>query len=190
MRQQHRVGLALVACVATPMLGACGADSKASGEADALTPPGTELKLGETATVPLEGQGIAKFTASSIEKADPADLANVKNADPEYDPTKHDAYDIRYEVTIVSERGDGIQNVDLMSDIGLQASEPDYAVELWNVKTCHIDRGLLQSVQPGDSFSNCLPAYLPKGTPVDGVYFSDPNSDYDQVGAEPVIWRE
>jgi hypothetical protein len=192
MRLKNSLGLGLAAVLTATTLGGCRVSVSSHRSADpdtnGLTPPGTELKFGETATVPLEGEGIAKITVSAVEKADPADLAGLK--DTKYDPSKHDAYYIRYDVRIVSENGVGIQNVDLISDLGLRATKPEKTVDLWNVKSCHIDRTLLQAVDPGDSFVNCLPEYLPKGTPLDGARFSDPNSDYDQFEGQPVIWRD
>jgi hypothetical protein len=185
MRQQHRLGLGIAACLATVTLGGCDNDSNASDKTDALTPPGTELKLGETATVPLDGGGIAKFTVNSIDKANPADLANVKS----FDPKKLDAYYIRYDVTVVSEHDAGVNGLDLISDIGLHGSRITRERPLWEIKGCHVDRDLLKHQQPGDTFTNCLPTYLAKDQPMDGVHFSDPDSPYYFVDGQPVIWR-
>jgi hypothetical protein len=77
-----------------------------------------------------------------------------------------------------------------LGDIGLHDSWITKEPPLWTIGGCHIDRDLLQHRQPGDTFTNCLPAYFPIGEKPDGVDFSGPDSPYYRVDGQPVIWRE
>ncbi|EIE99084.1 hypothetical protein [Saccharomonospora glauca] len=111
MRKRGVVPAAVLGLVAVGLLPACGAEEDTSdagaandsattsqaptGSAETpatsakdakqeITPPGTELKLGETATIPYtygSSKGTIGITVTEIEKGSEADLADFENAE-------------------------------------------------------------------------------------------------------------
>jgi len=171
------------------LLGACNDDSGGSdgGNNNAETPPGTELKLGEAATVPLDDRGVVRFTVTAIDPADPQDLAEVK----EFDPATQAAFYIRYDAAVVSEAGKGLDTVELITDIaGLYGSEYARGGLVGEIEQCTYPATMPQNVEAGDEFTLCAVQTVPKGESVDAAAFYHLGDDYDRFDGEPVVWRE
>lgn len=189
--RRARLGLGLTALLLLPLLGACqdsdepeddGTNGTSNGE---LTEPGTELALGDTARVPIGDRGVAEFTVTAIEKAEPADLAGAAG----FKAATMDAYFIEYTTTVVSEKGEGIEPLDLITPIGSSNIERLPGSPLWDLDACHLDQGLLKDPGLGQRFTNCMPNYVTKGQTPNGVLFSPDGTDYYEIDGRPVIWR-
>lgn len=189
MRSAH-LGLGLSALLLLSLLGACQdsdkpEDDPTKGAGSELTEPGTELSLGDTARVPIGGRGVAEFTVTAIERANPADLAGADG----FKEATMDAYFIEYTTTVVSEKGEGIAPIDLITPIGSNNVERFPGSPLWDLDECHLDKGLLKNPEPGQRFTNCRPDYVTKGQAPDGVLFSLDGTDYYEIDGKPVVWR-
>jgi len=183
-------GLGLL--LATTTLAGCDMDENTNGED--LTPPGTQLHLGEAATVPTADRGVIKLTVDEIEKAPHQELVGVEG----YDPTT-DVYFVRYQVEVVSEGDEadpvhgeiGIGSLDILGAIGGRtASDSSLPLAPGRPAECPDNGDLAHDPEPGQRFSMCSPQEVPKGQVVVAVESNEGSAAYDPVeGGEPVVWK-
>lgn len=158
-----------------------GADAPAG-----LTDPGTELAIGETATLP-QGEGGATVTVAvtKVTKGSSADLAKLKDASKyaEYTPVY-----VQYEMTGTDSSnelgGDLLDDVDPILADGSKASTLAI-IGTSPFKKC--DRNSIpEDFGPGDTETTCQVAMVRSGQEVTGAQFAPYEGDYADDGA--VVW--
>lgn len=182
----RRVVLAIVALLA---LAGCtgsdpgdGPDVGPSATADGLTPSGSTLELGDTATVTrTDGTAVFELTVTEIEKGTAADLRSVG-----YDRADQDTpYFVRYELRLVS--GD-VQGVTMRHYLSAWAGDRPAAALVLSERfpRCQ-ERNFPAGASAGASIASCRPYLTDNGAaPVDSVHFAN---DTDGSAAKPVVWR-
>lgn len=160
------------------------------GAAD-LTPPGTSLKLGESAVLPAEYAGkkaAVEFTVTKIRKGTEAELtkAGVKNAKG-YTP-----FYIDYTMKLVALDGDTFGGYDGGSDIDgfIGDQRAGSLITFGDFAPCE-DGGFENDAVVGATATGCNAALAPGGTAVDTVEFSGGGkaAGYDSFDGKPVTWK-
>ncbi len=167
-------------------------DGGEDASAGAVTAPGTELAIGDTAVLPLtygtDGTATVEVTVTGIREGAAADLeaAKVENA-ADYTP-----FYIDLEMTILSVGPDGFGGYTAGSDFdGLIGSQKAGSLIVFGDFAPCDDGGFEYDAAAGDTAKGCVPALATKGSVVDGVQFSGGADDagYDQFDGEPVTWK-
>lgn len=149
-----------------------------------MTPPGTELKYGETATLQIKGQGVVEVTVVRVDPAKPADLGGEP-----IDLAKESAFYIKSRITVVSHGADEITTSSVHGDlVGLTADGPAGPLPSATLEQCQypVEPRL---PEPGDSFQTCNPIIVPKGKSLQGVQYARTDSPYNLWDGEPLVWR-
>ncbi|MFW6776044.1 hypothetical protein ACOACO_17305 [Nocardioides sp. CPCC 205120] len=160
-----------------------GSGSSGGGSFDGeLTEPGTELALGDTATVPMSyagEDGVIEVTVTEIREGDPADLADVENSEG------MTPWHITYEIAGV-ENAEAIGGM-LLSLDGLTASG-DSAAQLISfsggIGGC--DSESAESDWDGSSFETCNTVV--SAEPVTQAAYGE-GDDYSLILGTPVVWE-
>jgi len=158
-----------------------------------VTPAGTQLKIGDTATVDYalgtEGDhGILKLTLDSIDKGTAADLKPLKLGDQAAGQVP---WYVRYTVT----GGEGSHSLKfytigaadfdgLLPDGG--TASPLIVFGTWD--KCEVD-DFPEDFGPGKSIKVCLPFLAGQGTKVVGAWFAQSGTAYDQFDGKPIVWK-
>ncbi|WP_068254320.1 hypothetical protein [Janibacter corallicola] len=164
-----------------------GDDAAAKGK-DKLTKPGTELGLGDTATVPQGDDGAAlTVTVTKIEKGKFKDLSMLENSEKykEYTPVY-----VHYEMTGTNSSKD-LAN-DILEDVDPVLTTGQKAPTLSIVSTSPFKKCELNSVPedfgPGDTEQTCDVAMIKDGMKVGGAQYSDYDTDYEEDGR--IVWMK
>ena len=178
----------------TPTESTEATESASEGTAPAgdVTAPGTELKIGDTAVLPLtygtEGTATVEVTVTGITEGSSADLeaAKVKNA-ADFTP-----FYINLDLKILSTGDKGFGGYTPGSDFdGLTGeTKAGSLIVIGDFAPCDSE-GFEYDSKAGDTAKGCVPALATKGSVVDGVPFSGGPDDagYDQFDGKPVVWR-
>lgn len=162
-----------------------GDDAAAPAE---VTDPGTELALGETATIPQGDDGAAiTVTVTEVTKGTSKDLAKLKDAD------KYKGYTpvyVQYEMTGTDSStelgGDLLDDVDPILADGRKAST---LVIIGTSPFEKCDRNSIpKEFGPGDTETTCQVAMIADGQEVAGAQYAPYEGDYSDDGA--VIWKK
>lgn len=180
-----RVRAAAAVCLLALVLGGCGDDEPArdpgdpaTPSADGLTPPGTELALGDVATVPLaDDSGVIDLVVSSITEGNGAELGQLDGT----------PYYVRVEATAVS--GDTQQFFPAGSLIAF-ADETLVAPIATPLTVGGCTREQFRTPPlPGTTLKTCLTFVVePGAAPVDRVAYYE--GDYSFNDGTAVEWRE
>jgi hypothetical protein len=159
--------------------------------AGAVTAPGTELEIGDSAVLPVtygtKGEATIEVTVTGIEEGSTADLeaAKVDNA-ADYTP-----FYIQLEMEILSKNED-FGSYGPGSDFdGLTGSaKAGSLIVFGDFAPCN-DDGFEYDSAVGDAATSCIPALATKGSVVDGVQFHGgaEGAGYDQFDGEPVVGK-
>ncbi|MDF9716367.1 hypothetical protein [Nocardioides sp. ChNu-99] len=159
-----------------------GSGSAGGSSAGELTEPGAQLKLGETATVPMSyagEDGVIEVTVTEIREGDPADLADVEDSDG------MTPWHISYEISGV-ENAEAIGGMQLSLD-GLTAAG-DSAAQLISfsggIGGCETESAA--SDWDGSAFETCNTVV--SAEPVTQAAFGE-GDDYSLILGSPVIWE-
>lgn len=166
-------------------------DGGAGASAGAVTAPGTELAIGDSAILPLtygtNGEATVEVTVTGIEEGTSADLeaAKVDNA-ADYTP-----FYIQLELKILS-KNDDFGSYGPGSDFdGLTgSSKAGSLIVFGDFAPCN-DTGFEYGAEVGDTATSCVPALATKGSVVDGVQFHGgaEGAGYDQFDGKPITWK-
>lgn len=155
-----------------------------SGE---LTEPGTELSIGDTATVDSEYGGkpvTVDVTVTDIEEGTSEQLEELglKDADPQdYTP-----YYIKIDATLVEGEETGYEpSVDFYGFAGTTPAST--LLEFGEFPPCNGEAFGVDS-QVGDTVSTCAPVLVEKGSTVDAAAFGG-GDDYDIYDDKQITWK-
>lgn len=160
-------------------------DAAASGD---VTEPGTELALGDTATIPQGDDGaMITVTVTEITEGSSADLADLKDAD------KYKGYTpvyVQYTMTGTDSStelgGDILDDVDPILADGRKASTL-VIIGTSPFKKCD-SNSIPKDFGPGDTETTCQVAMVSSGQEVSGAQYSPYEGDYADDGA--VVWKK
>lgn len=166
------------------------AETEAAPAGD-VTAPGTELSIGDAATVPYEsgtdGSGVVEVKITGIDKGSAADLKPLDLGDRAkgYLP-----YYIQVEVTGVSGSA-SLAHGSL--DEAIEGTLPDGS----EAQTIYVIGDFAPcngETFPGDfadgsTFTTCVPYLAQESTEVSGAQFAANDSDYDSYDGEPIVWK-
>lgn len=160
-------------------------DAAASGD---VTEPGTELALGDTATIPQGDDGaMITVTVTEITEGSSADLADLKDAD------KYKGYTpvyVQYAMTGTDSStelgGDILDDVDPILADGRKASTL-VIIGTSPFKKCD-SNSIPKDFGPGDTETTCQVAMVSSGQEVSGAQYSPYEGDYADDGA--VVWKK
>lgn len=164
-----------------------GSEEDASGSAE-LVEPGTELGLGEVATIPQgDGDGAIQLTVTEIVEGEPADLEVLDDA------STYDGYTpvyVHYEMTGVEESaavaGETIDDVDPILEDGSQGQT---LVIIGTSPFEKCDRNSVpDDIAVGDTETTCDVALVKDGETVVGATYAPYEGDYADDGA--VTWKD
>lgn len=170
---------------ASEATGSADHESESDGE---ITPPGTELAVGDTATLPVTFAGddaTLDLTVTGIEEGENSDLDSLDFSEDISDLVP---YYITVDMTVV-EADEGFGSYEPGGDMGGLIGDVDAS---WvgiagDFEPCQSESFEL-NVQPGDSVTTCLVAgSIESAGPVDGADFT---GSLDEYGDAPVIWRQ
>lgn len=167
-------------------------DGGEGASAGAVTAPGTEFSIGDTAVLPLtygtDGTATVEVTVTGIREGTAADLEAAKVDDAaDYTP-----FYIDLDMKILSVGAEGFGGYSAGSDFdGLIGSQKAGSlIVIGDFAPCDGD-GFDYDSAAGDTATGCVPALATKGSVVDGVQFAGGGDDspYDQFDGEPVVWK-
>lgn len=166
------------------------ADTGAAPTGD-VTAPGTELAIGEGATVPFEsgndGSGVIEIVVDEIAEGKPADLAPLDLGDQAKGLVP---YYINLTVTGVS-GSDTLQNYSVNEDVeGLlpDGSEAQALSIIGSWEPCD-NESFPGDFADGTSFTTCIPYLAPEASEVAGAQYAPYEGDYNPVDGAPVVWK-
>lgn len=153
-----------------------------------MTEPGTELALGDTATIPQGDDGaMITVTVTEITEGSSADLADLKDAD------KYKGYTpvyVQYTMTGTDSStelgGDILDDVDPILADGRKASTL-VIIGTSPFKKCD-SNSIPKDFGPGDTETTCQVAMVSSGQEVSGAQYSPYEGDYADDGA--VVWKK
>lgn len=157
------------------------------------TPPGTQLKIGETATVPVQHlrAGEVTLTVTGVRRGDRNDILSLPDMDPSQ-RSRADRGEFWYvDVTITY----------LSGRIGGYYVDPDVdpvvtggkLIGSWSMggadfSPCPV-RGLPLRPRAGESVQDCVVFQTQTGAEVVGLQWGQHQTGYDLRSGEPVTWR-
>ncbi|TYL45731.1 hypothetical protein FXB39_16430 [Nocardioides sp. BGMRC 2183] len=154
------------------------------------TPPGTELSLGEPATVPFgseDAAGVVEIVVQKIRKGTAADLRalDLGNQAKDYLP-----YYISYSVTGVRD-AKTLRNTSVDEAIVGILPDGSGAQALRVIGDWAPCDGVSapRDFADGQKFSSCVPYLAKSSTTVDGAVFAPTVGPYNSSDGEPVLWR-
>lgn len=168
------------------------AEDDAEGGDDAapadLSEPGTELSVGDPATIPQGDDGATiGVKVTEITKGSSADLSKLKDADKYKDYTP--VY-VQYELSGTDSSselgGDILDDVDPILADGRKASTL-VIIGTSPFKKCD-SNSIPKDFSPGDTETTCQVAMVSSGQEVSGAQYSPYEGDYADDGA--VVWKK
>lgn len=169
-----------------------GSEGDAEGDDDAapagLSEPGTELSVGDTATIPQGDDGATiGLKVTEITKGSSADLSKLKDADKykEYTPVY-----VQYEMS-GTDSSSGLGG-DILDDVDPILADGRKASTLILIGTSPFEKCDSNSIPddfgPGDTETTCQVAMVSSGQEVSGAQYSPYEGDYADDGA--VVWKK
>ncbi len=144
----------------------------------AFTEAGTNLKIGDTATVAGDYAGkdyALEVTVTGIEKGTDADLKSLK-----LDATSLDPFYVKVKATIVAGEAGGADPTDNL--VPVAGTKPgQQIIEFGKFEPCNLESFDLEA-KVGDSIETCSPFAFDKGTTPDSVAFTGGEGD-------PIFWK-
>lgn len=171
-----------------------GADTADAEEAEGgagseeLAEPGSELEVGDTATVPQGEDGAAiTLTVSTITKGSAADLSKLEDADKYKDYTP-----VYVEYTMTGTDTSGELGGDILDDVDPITSDGAKAGTLVIIGTSPFEKCDANSIPddfgPGDTETTCQVAMLSAGQEIGGAQYAPYDGDYADDGK--VVWKQ
>ena len=164
--------------------GSEGADAAPAG----LSEPGTELSVGDTATIPQGDDGATiGLKVTEITKGSSADLSKLKDADKykEYTPVY-----VQYEMSGTDSSSE--LGGDILDDVDPILADGRKASTLILIGTSPFEKCDSNSIPddfgPGDTETTCQVAMVSSGQEVSGAQYSPYEGDYADDGA--VVWKK
>lgn len=161
-----------------------GADAAPAG----LSEPGTELSVGDTATIPQGDDGATiGLKVTEITKGSSADLSKLKDADKykEYTPVY-----VQYEMSGTDSSSE--LGGDILDDVDPILADGRKASTLILIGTSPFEKCDSNSIPddfgPGDTETTCQVAMVSSGQEVSGAQYSPYEGDYADDGA--VVWKK
>lgn len=145
--------------------------------------PGSVLKFGETATVPIGDDGVIAVTPLSVKKAPPAEVRGQLAADE----TGWYAW-LQVEIVSESKSGDIQLSAPGVNIRVMAGGNPAFNLLYSEQKTCSYP---FEPAKPavGDTWKTCVPVKLAKGQAPDELLYTELGTRYDRVDGKPVVWR-
>lgn len=167
-------------------------EDDAEGDDDAapagLSEPGTELSVGDTATIPQGDDGATiGLKVTEITKGSSADLSKLKDADKykEYTPVY-----VQYEMSGTDSSSE--LGGDILDDVDPILADGRKASTLILIGTSPFEKCDSNSIPddfgPGDTETTCQVAMVSSGQEVSGAQYSPYEGDYADDGA--VVWKK
>lgn len=156
-----------------------------TGDAE-LTPAGTELSLGESATVEGEYAGKPWIITLSVDSIDEGTKAELDSLKLDEDTSKLTPYYLKVSAELVEGEGgfDPANELD-----GFSGETPaGTLIEFGEFEPCNGETFELEA-QPGDTLETCTTVLATKPDVVDSVQFSSSDTDYDRFDGQPVVWK-
>jgi len=156
------------------------------------TPPGTELRIGETALVPIDhiGEGEVELTVTDIRRGANSEMTSVLGPDLAPSARRGAFWYVDVRITYVS---GGIGGYYLDPDVATVVSG-GRQISQWNMVSgdpyapCP-SRGLPLRPRSQDSVEDCLVFQTQEGAEVTGLEFGQFETPYDIRTGDPVVWR-
>ena len=153
-----------------------------------LAEPGTELSVGDTATIPQGDDGATiGLKVTEITKGSSADLSKLKDADKykEYTPVY-----VQYEMSGTDSSSE--LGGDILDDVDPILADGRKASTLILIGTSPFEKCDSNSIPddfgPGDTETTCQVAMVSSGQEVSGAQYSPYEGDYADDGA--VVWKK
>ncbi|WP_432514847.1 hypothetical protein [Kineococcus sp. SYSU DK001] len=155
-----------------------------------LTAPGTELRLGAPATLPVELSGTTgtyTVTVEAIERGTDAELADLDLGDQ---VAGMSPFYVRYTVT-GGQNAAALRGTDITQDIsallpdGSEAT-PVILFQEWD-RCAHGDQGV--DFTEGSTYQTCNVFVAPSSLEITTAQFSSYDTDYDSYDGKPVTWN-
>lgn len=150
-----------------------------------VTKPGTELKIGDTATVPFEysgKEGTIAVTVNKIEKGTSADLKDFGEKAKGMTP-----YFVRYTVENVG--GTDLSRMSLKLHGVSAEGERTGAVTIGDIDKCESENAPGDFMQKGAKFETCALAVSGSSAmKVEAAQFAEGDA-YETPDGKPVIWK-
>lgn len=161
-------------------------DGSSDGGSTSLTPPGTQLKVGETATIPQGKDDVpVTMTVSSITKGSYADLSQLKNADKYAGYTP---YYVNYTMTGTdASKKLGYHMLEYVRPVLPDGRTAGSLVVIGKFDKCDGD-SMPKDFGPGQTSTDCDIAMLPDGQELGGVEFEPYDGPYEDSGK--VMWTQ
>lgn len=167
-------------------------EDDAEGDDDAapagLSEPGTELSVGDTATIPQGDEGATiGLKVTEITQGSSADLSKLKDADKykEYTPVY-----VQYEMSGTDSSSE--LGGDILDDVDPILADGRKASTLILIGTSPFEKCDSNSIPddfgPGDTETTCQVAMVSSGQEVSGAQYSPYEGDYADDGA--VVWKK
>lgn len=153
-----------------------------------LSEPGTELAVGDTATIPQGDDGATiGLKVTEITKGSSADLSKLKDADKYKDYTP--VY-VQYEMSGTDSSSE--LGGDILDDVDPILADGRKASTLILIGTSPFEKCDSNSIPddfgPGDTETTCQVAMVSSGQEVSGAQYSPYEGDYADDGA--VVWKK
>lgn len=212
IRTRHAAPVAVLAVTAFALVGCSGGTSPAASESPAptaeattsapassapanpaaageVTAPGTELKIGDTATVSYENYdgvtGLITLTVTSIDKGTEADLAPLNLGDKAAGMTP---YYVRATITSADDAAAGLKYLSIDGDFDGLLKDGSKATPLTVIGSwaaCESDTGPGEFTK-GTSFDICAPALASGNAEVVGAQYRPSDGEYYD---KPIVWK-
>ncbi len=169
-----------------------GSDEDDSDDGDqgsqSLTAPGTELKVGDTATIPQGDEGgTVSVTVSKITEGTFSDLAHLKDADEYKDYTP-----VYVEYTITGTANSSSLEYSMLDGFRPVLTDGRRAGSLVIVGTQSFDKcdanSFPKGFGEGDTVTDCDIAMLASGQELGGAEFAPYDGEYSDDGK--VVWKQ
>lgn len=184
---RRRQAVAASAVLAFLALAGCDGEASdlpaaATSGPNGLTPPGSELALGDTARItPIDGSAVIELTVTSIVRGTTADLRSAG----------YDAADTVYYVGYVMRLAAGEpRGFTLRRHLTAWAGDTAAGSLVLSERfpPCQ-ERNLPTGATPGPSVASCRPYLTDRGSaPVDAVRFAD-SDVYGSADGDDIVWR-
>ena len=166
--------------------GSSSDSSSTDGGSTSLTPPGTQLKIGETATIPQGKNDVpVTMTVSSITKGSYADLSHLKDADKYKGYTP---YYVHYTMTGTEASKElGYHLINYVRPVLPDGRNAGSLVIIGKFDKCD-GNSMPKDFGPGQTSTDCDIAMVPDGQELGGAEFSPYDGPYEESGK--VTWTE
>lgn len=164
-----------------------GGDGAAAGAVE-LTEPGSELSVGDTATLPQGEDGASvTVTVSKITRGSSADLADLEDAEKYKDYTP-----VYVEYTMTGTEDSAAAGGDNLEDVDPLTADGRKAPTLVIIGTSPFEKCDLNSIPddfgPGDAETTCQVGMVTEGQEITGAQYAPYEGDYADDGK--VVWTQ